>query len=766
MAQQAQPISDLDNTGSWTSTPLWSKIEEGGGGDGTVVVSDTTPVVTEPFTVDLSTITDPAKSTGHDLKIRWAKNSGGGGNKTIRIELRMGYVNESTLGTLIATDDYAINSTTLRTDSTTMSGAEADAITDYSDLQIRVMGVASNRALKVDFVELEIIDEISFDQVDFRIRPSDADPAINANAGADWDQAIDVNASMEPDLLFRIRFGINSASLGITEGFQLRSQKNGTGGYTLIPNNGDPFIGGGDAQREIMCIPGSYTDGAATTDLLNPTGSFVAGNGNDDNTTATIVFAIGEHTEIEFCILIRKMSNDGHVPDTDFFEFRVYKDDGTALDTYTVTPRVDVELRDDHIGGTWIETSGHTMRVDDEGNLYALIEQAETGAGIVLRMMKSADGGHSWNLMDAAGSPTHTDIETADMDYDPGGDIMHISIQGPNTDDVKYLTFRVAGHASPDTWNIDQAVTTIGTVGLQCVAIVNRAVDSKVFLFYQFNQSGGREQIEYKVLSGGTWGTGVSLDTEASTDIQHAQAIIDSGDKIHIIYHTANGTVGELFYKTIASGGETLSSRTQVDQSITVDAGAPGNRSGTHTPLVLWDDGATEKVGVLYVNDVGDIVNWNESATSTPGWANEAVVSTGQVRTGALGSDQIGATTIVDDVDDEPWAFWIDDEVATDQYRMLEDTEVSGSWGTDTERDDGVFSGMRAITFTHSSGNGGARVIGLFVSDQLNSTSPSNGGPVTTTGNTGFIRYMEIILAGGANVYPPFPRRQRRSVRM
>ncbi len=155
MAQFARPFADLDNTGVWTTAPLWSDIDDGDSPDGTVVVSDTTPTTSEPFTVDLSTLVDPALSTGHILRIRWAKNSGGGGGKTIRIELREGYVSEGSQGTLIATDDYSINSTTLNTDETALSGAEADAITDYADLQIRVMGVASNRALKVDFVELE-----------------------------------------------------------------------------------------------------------------------------------------------------------------------------------------------------------------------------------------------------------------------------------------------------------------------------------------------------------------------------------------------------------------------------------------------------------------------------------------------------------------------------------------------------------------------------------------------------------------------------------
>ncbi len=152
MAQFARPISDLDNTGLWAPTPLWSRIDSP---DGFVVTSDTTPTVDEPFTVDLSNLLDVGASSDHILRIRWAKASGGGGGKTIRIELREGYVSEGSQGTLIATDDYTINSTTLQTDETTLSAGEADSITDYEDLQIRVMGVTGNRALKVDYVELE-----------------------------------------------------------------------------------------------------------------------------------------------------------------------------------------------------------------------------------------------------------------------------------------------------------------------------------------------------------------------------------------------------------------------------------------------------------------------------------------------------------------------------------------------------------------------------------------------------------------------------------
>ena len=161
MVQFARPAGDLDNTGSWTpdvESTLWEELDDGASPDGNSVVSDTSPTTSEPFTVDLNTITDPEISTGHILRIRWAKNSGGGGAKTVRIELREGYVNEGSPGSVRATDDYSINSTTLNTDATTLSAGEADSISDYSDLQIRIMGVASNRALKVDFAELEAPD--------------------------------------------------------------------------------------------------------------------------------------------------------------------------------------------------------------------------------------------------------------------------------------------------------------------------------------------------------------------------------------------------------------------------------------------------------------------------------------------------------------------------------------------------------------------------------------------------------------------------------
>jgi len=163
MAQFARPIGDLDNTGVWTTAPLWSDIDEGGAGDGTVILSDSSATASETFTVDGATVTDPSVSTGHILRGHWAKNATGGANFVFHLQLRQGYSSEAAQGTLIATlVSPAISGTTLQTDTYTLSAGEADSITDYSDLQLRCWsqksGGGAGRQVKIDFVELETPD--------------------------------------------------------------------------------------------------------------------------------------------------------------------------------------------------------------------------------------------------------------------------------------------------------------------------------------------------------------------------------------------------------------------------------------------------------------------------------------------------------------------------------------------------------------------------------------------------------------------------------
>ena len=107
----------------------------------------------------------------------------------------------------------------------------------------------------------------------------------------------------------------------------------------------------------------------------------------------------------------------------------------------------------------------------------------------------------------------------------------------------------------------------------------------------------------------------------------------------------------------------------------------------------------------------------------------------------------------VDDTDDEFVAVWTDE---ADNTLMRSDVR-DPTWGTDTtELDaDDIVGWVRAITFTHSSGNGGSRVIGI-----MHDIHPVPGG-------TGGVKYREIVRATPvAGAFPPFHRRKLTTVRM
>lgn len=152
MAQLALPVADTFN-GGWITAPLWSKIDEGsaGGGDATVIEESTT---TAWAVVELGAVTDPVSSSGHILRMRWGKLGTAGPATAGIIELRQGYVNESSQGTLRATFTGATAEGAFLNETYTLSGAEADSITDYSDLFLRFQ----YRAADIDYLEFEVPD--------------------------------------------------------------------------------------------------------------------------------------------------------------------------------------------------------------------------------------------------------------------------------------------------------------------------------------------------------------------------------------------------------------------------------------------------------------------------------------------------------------------------------------------------------------------------------------------------------------------------------
>lgn len=140
MAQFARPDADLleDN---WTEDDggvldIFDQIDEVTADDVDYVHTGLAPV-NDVYVARLSDVTDPVSSTGHIIRYRYSKDAAAGATINLIVQLRQGYVNEGTPGTLIASATHNGISETWTAGTFTLSGAEADAITDYADLALR-----------------------------------------------------------------------------------------------------------------------------------------------------------------------------------------------------------------------------------------------------------------------------------------------------------------------------------------------------------------------------------------------------------------------------------------------------------------------------------------------------------------------------------------------------------------------------------------------------------------------------------------------------
>ena len=142
MPQFARPSADT-TVGNWQThtggtTNLYTTIDE--------VTPDDTDYIKSPlapsnaaYVTKLSSVEDPQSSTGHILRYRYSKNAAGGAQIDLTVQLRQGYVNETTQGTLIAQVVLTNISETFTTGTYTLSAAEADSITNYADLYVRIV---------------------------------------------------------------------------------------------------------------------------------------------------------------------------------------------------------------------------------------------------------------------------------------------------------------------------------------------------------------------------------------------------------------------------------------------------------------------------------------------------------------------------------------------------------------------------------------------------------------------------------------------------
>jgi hypothetical protein len=143
MAQFGRPSADTYNGDGWTeddgdTTNMFQEIDESSADDGDYIRSPASPS-NDVYVTKLTTIVDPVSSASHVLRVRNSVDQADQETIDFTFELREGYTNEGSPGTLIAsTTRTGVTSTSWTTTSYTLSGGEADAITDYTDLFVRI----------------------------------------------------------------------------------------------------------------------------------------------------------------------------------------------------------------------------------------------------------------------------------------------------------------------------------------------------------------------------------------------------------------------------------------------------------------------------------------------------------------------------------------------------------------------------------------------------------------------------------------------------
>lgn len=139
VSQFARPDGDV-SAGTWTTTTLFSKVDDDPADDADFISSVSAPVNTI-CELSLSDVDDPFASTGHILRVRRKKTAESTNQMDMRYRILQG-------ATQIASwaDDTNISETAFAAAERTLTGAEADAITNYADLRVEIRANQNTQA--------------------------------------------------------------------------------------------------------------------------------------------------------------------------------------------------------------------------------------------------------------------------------------------------------------------------------------------------------------------------------------------------------------------------------------------------------------------------------------------------------------------------------------------------------------------------------------------------------------------------------------------
>jgi hypothetical protein len=141
MPQFARPSTDTTRD-NWTeddggTTSIYDQIDESSVDDADYIMTGLAPT-NDVYVTKFTALEDPLSSSGHIVRYRIGKNTTGGAQIDFTVELRQGYTNEGSQGTLIKQWTHS-NVDALTTQTQTLSAGEADSITDYADLYLRIV---------------------------------------------------------------------------------------------------------------------------------------------------------------------------------------------------------------------------------------------------------------------------------------------------------------------------------------------------------------------------------------------------------------------------------------------------------------------------------------------------------------------------------------------------------------------------------------------------------------------------------------------------
>ena len=282
--------------------------------------------------LSLSNVTDPVSSTGHIVRWRY-KPAGSAAAERIVVDLYQGT-------TLIRTSGNVTGTRGVYNDASfTLTATEADSITDYTDLRLKIntTNLGASESMRVTWLELEVPDaQPNVDQLRYRWRNDDG----AEDAGTALVDENTLYSGLEKNTNIRLRFQVKNTGGGAATSYNYRLEWAARVGascdtdesYAAVPDTAT-------TEHFEMTLTGNYTDQTNSTNvttgagvLTNPSGTFVAGKLVEEtsNQTNAITLTNEQYTEVEYNFIA-----NNNATDSGNYCFRL-TNAGTALNAYTV----------------------------------------------------------------------------------------------------------------------------------------------------------------------------------------------------------------------------------------------------------------------------------------------------------------------------------------------------------------------------------------------------------------------------------------------